>query len=228
MATNKTEQQDNLALYRGWAEVPANAQRRITGGKLNGKTDINPMWRIKMLTERFGPCGFGWYTQTLEHWIETAGGETCAWVRLLLFVKDPATGEWSKGIEGIGGNKQTGKGSGDGINDECFKSAETDGISVAAKKLGIGANVYWAADATKYTQPAPTPTVTPKVATPAPAPERDESITIDDIVESLAHAKSREDVIKIYRAYRQYYEGNQRFEAAVKEAGQRFPRPAAN
>lgn len=38
-------------------------------------------------------------------------------------------------------------------SDECFKMALTDAISVAAKALGIGADVYWQADATKYTPP---------------------------------------------------------------------------
>lgn len=42
-------------------EVPNEAKTPITGGRLNGKTNINPMWRIKALTELFGPVGIGWY-----------------------------------------------------------------------------------------------------------------------------------------------------------------------
>ena len=38
------------------------------------------------------------------------------------------------------------------MNDEAFKMAETDALSVACKKLGIGADIYWAGDNTKYTQ----------------------------------------------------------------------------
>lgn len=37
-------------------------------------------------------------------------------------------------------------------SDECYKMAYTDAISVAAKALGIGADVYWAAGRTKYSQ----------------------------------------------------------------------------
>jgi molecular chaperone DnaK (HSP70) len=36
------------------------------------------------------------------------------------------------------------------VNDECFKMALTDAISVACKALGVGADVYWQEDRTKY------------------------------------------------------------------------------
>ena len=145
---------NNLDFYNSWRAVPENAQKTITGGNLNGKTDINPMWRIKVLTEKFGPVGFGWYTQIVEHWLDekTIDGKTeiVAWVRLTLNVKQG--GEWSAPIEGIGGSKYAGKGRGSELNDEAFKMAETDALSVACKKLGIGADIYWAGDNTKYTQ----------------------------------------------------------------------------
>ena len=145
---------ENLDLYNRFRAVPKEAQKTIQGGNLNGKTDINPMWRIKTLTETFGPVGFGWYTKIVEHWDDTQviGGNTerVAWVRLELYVKQG--GEWSVGIEGLGGSKYAGKGRGAELNDEAFKMAETDAISVACKKLGIGADIYWAADNTKYTQ----------------------------------------------------------------------------
>lgn len=145
---------ENLELYNSWRAVPENAQRIINAGNLKGKTDINPMWRIKVLTETFGPIGFGWYTKIVEHWSDTEdiGGalERVAWVRLELYVKQG--GEWSAPIEGIGGSKYAGKGRGTELNDEAFKMAETDAISVACKKLGIGADIYWAGDNTKYTQ----------------------------------------------------------------------------
>lgn len=145
---------ENLELYNSWRAVPQDAQKIIKGGNLNGKTDINPMWRIKVLTERFGPVGFGWYTKITDRWtdVEEIGGvlERVAWIRLELYVK--LAGEWSAPIEGIGGSKYAGKGRGSELNDEAFKMAETDAISVACKKLGIGADIYWSGDNTKYTQ----------------------------------------------------------------------------
>ena len=50
---------ENLLIYNALREVPDEAKREIQSGRLKGKTDINPMWRIKALTERFGPCGIG-------------------------------------------------------------------------------------------------------------------------------------------------------------------------
>lgn len=150
---------DNLNLYNKWRTAPENALKPITAGNLKGKSDINPQWRIQVLTETFGPVGFGWYTKIIEHWTdtETIGGklERVAWVRVELYVK--VGGEWSAPIEGIGGSKYAGKGRGDELNDEAFKMAETDAISVACKKLGIAADVYWNSTSTKYsaTQPEP-------------------------------------------------------------------------
>ena len=52
---------NNLDIYEKVREVPENAQKKIIAGRIKGFTDINPMWRIKALTEQFGPCGIGWY-----------------------------------------------------------------------------------------------------------------------------------------------------------------------
>lgn len=37
------------------------------------------------------------------------------------------------------------------VSDECYKMATTDALSVACKQLGIGADVYFEKDKTKYT-----------------------------------------------------------------------------
>ena len=39
---------ENMKIYNAVSEVPANAQKPISGGRLNGMTDINPMWRIRV------------------------------------------------------------------------------------------------------------------------------------------------------------------------------------
>ena len=62
-------------------------------------------------------------------------------------------GEWSEAIQGIGGSSfVTNEKNGLYTSDECFKMALTDAISVACKALGIGADVYWDKDSTKYNQ----------------------------------------------------------------------------
>lgn len=56
---------ENLALL--YKETRATAEAiKAEAGKLKGKTDINPMWRIKVLTETFGPCGEGWKTENTQ------------------------------------------------------------------------------------------------------------------------------------------------------------------
>lgn len=141
---------ENLKVYEMLKEVPEEAQKKITGGRLVGMTDIKPMWRIQKLTETFGPVGLGWYTETTKkEIIEGANEEKIAVVDILLYVnyKTPFELEedlWSKPIEGSGGSSFIAKEkNGLYTSDECFKMAYTDALSVACKGLGMGANVYW-------------------------------------------------------------------------------------
>ncbi len=141
---------DNLFFYEKGREVPANAKREIDGGRLKGKTDINPMWRIKKLTELFGPCGIGWYYKSVKEWMEPYKDSVAAFVKIELYIK--VEGEWSMPIQGTGGSMfvKLEKKDTSYVSDECFKMATTDAISVACKQLGIGADVYWDKDHTKY------------------------------------------------------------------------------
>lgn len=144
---------DNMTIYNAVRSVPDSAKRRIEAGRLKGKTDINPMWRIKALTEQFGPCGYGWkYVITDKRLEQGANGEVAAFLDIDLFVK--ADGVWSDAIPGTGGSAFVAKEkNGLYTSDECFKMALTDAISVACKALGFGADVYWDADRSKYDKP---------------------------------------------------------------------------
>lgn len=144
---------DNMKIYNSVAEVPKEAQKTIGAGRLKGMTDINPMWRIRKLTETFGVVGFGWkYVITDKRIIEGADGVVCAFVDVDLFVK--IDGEWSEAIQGTGGSQLVAvERNGKYTSDECFKMALTDALSVACKALGIGANVYWSTGGTKYGKP---------------------------------------------------------------------------
>lgn len=141
----------NLDIYEKLRAVPNEAKKAIGGGRLKGMTDINPMWRIKSLTEQFGPCGIGWHYEIKDRWLETcmAKDEITANVNINLYVK--VDGEWSKPIPGIGGSMLVAsERNGLYVNDECYKMALTDALSVACKALGMGADVYWQSDNTKY------------------------------------------------------------------------------
>ena len=149
---------NNLELWEIWSAVPQEAQKKITGGRLKGMTDINPMWRIKTLTEVYGPVGFGWKYEILRQWCETgANGEVAAFCNINLQVK--TKDGWSEPIPGTGGSSFVAKEtSGYYTDNEAYKKALTDAISVACKALGMGASIYWQAGESKYqTKPSEEP-----------------------------------------------------------------------
>lgn len=141
---------DNLSIYTAVRKCPENALRKIQAGRLKGKSDINPMWRIKALTEQFGPAGIGWYYEITRQWMEQgANGEISAFCNISLYIK--SGNEWSEPIQGTGGSAFVAKEkNGLYTSDECYKMALTDAISVACKALGFAADVYWDSDKTKY------------------------------------------------------------------------------
>lgn len=142
---------ENMSYYSEFREVPQDAQKSFNNGRFKG-TDINPMWRIKKLTEAFGPAGIGWYTELADKWLDNVDDETVCSVAINLYIK--VDGEWSKPIYGIGGSKiLTQEKRGPYADDEAYKKAYTDAISVACKALGMGADIYWGNDRTKYSAP---------------------------------------------------------------------------
>ena len=179
---------DNLALYEKFRSVPKEAQKTISGGRLNGFTDINPMFRIKTLTEAFGACGEGWYFKKTDERILHGGdkGEIAVFVDVELYYKLPS-GEWSMPVYGTGGSPLVSSSkSGLFLSDEAFKMAYTDAQSVACKALGIGADIYWQKDSSKY----PTASTEPTAALEDAAklkPERTEedSAAIADAIDKV-------------------------------------------
>lgn len=140
---------NNLEIYNKVKTVPDNAKKEIKAGRIKGFTDINPMWRIQQLTETFGVCGVGWYTEITNQWLEHGYSEISAFCNINLYIK--MNNEWSKPIFGTGGSKFVSQeSSGAYMNDEAFKMAYTDALSVACKALGFGADVYWNQIQTKY------------------------------------------------------------------------------
>ena len=141
---------NKMDLYNALRNVPKEAMKEISAGRLKGFTDINPMWRIKALTEAFGPCGFGWWYEITDKRMEAFQNEIKAFVDIKLFYT--VDGKVSQPVVGTGGASfVTMEKSGPYVSDECFKMALTDAISVAAKSLGVGAEVYYDKDRDKYT-----------------------------------------------------------------------------
>ena len=182
---------NNLEIYNAVRKVPKEAQKAFNNGSFSG-TDINPMWRIKTLTEQFGPCGFGWYVEPIEHWSEEINGEITTHVAINLYVK--RGDEWSKPIYGIGGSRSLQQfKNGPKVSDEGYKMAYTDAISVAAKALGVGADIYFDKDTTKYTNAnTEAPASSKKPTTPQPQAEqpKTEQPQQDDVAKLFEEAKN--------------------------------------
>lgn len=143
---------ENLDLYNRYKDPPKDALKSFNNGRFRG-TDINPMWRIKSLTEAFGPCGKGWYTEIVNVWREdTPDGVATVYCHLRLYVRHEGESEWSKPVEGIGGNTLTAKTkNGVSTTDEAYKMAYTDALGIACKALGFGASIWWQSNDSKYT-----------------------------------------------------------------------------
>jgi hypothetical protein len=132
----------SLKYYDLLKNVPDSSLKEIQAGRLKGKSDINPQWRVQKLTEVFGVCGMGWKFTVEKQWIEpTATGETACFVNINLFIKIEDI--WSDGIPGNGGSMFiANERNGPFVSDECFKMATTDAIGTAAKMLGLASDVY--------------------------------------------------------------------------------------
>ena len=138
------------------AEPPQDALKPIEAGRLKGKSDINPQWRIQALTEQYGICGVGWAYEIKEkEYVDVpATGEKMVFITVHLFIRDwnyPDEYKWIGNAIGIGGDfvikKET---NGLHANDEGLAMALTDAIGKAAKVFGIANNVYRGKFETKY------------------------------------------------------------------------------
>ena len=141
----------NMEKWDAMKRPPATALKQIQAGRLKGKSDINPQWRLQVMTEQYGECGVGWYYTIERFWTENGSfGEVMAFVHLHLHTKTKEG--WSAPITGIGGSAIVQKeSSGLHANDEGYKMATTDALSVAMKQLGVAADIYmglW--DGSKY------------------------------------------------------------------------------
>ena len=147
---------ERTELFQQGRSVPQEYLTPIDSGLLAGKgyTSINPMWRIQKLTEMFGPVGIGWWYNITKKWTEgdMQARSVMAFVDVDLYYRDPTTSVISQPIQGTGGAWFVGinKRGEAFMNNDCYKSALTDALSVAAKAIGIGADVYLDHDSDKY------------------------------------------------------------------------------
>lgn len=174
---------ENKQLW-GWVKrPPESALKTIGGGRLKGMTDINPQWRLEIMTEIFGPCGKGWGYNIDKLWTEPgANGEALCFALVQVWYR--FEGEEISCIPGIGGHKLVMKESnGMQSNDEGYKMAVTDALSVALKALGVGAEIYYGKwDGFKYIE--------------EPEPKKKQPGDFDKALKAIQSAKSVQELIK--------------------------------
>jgi len=134
----------NLRHWDKLKSVPPDALKPIMAGRLKGKSDISPQWRLEAMTEEFGVCGIGWKYEIAKTWEHvTKDDQLMIFVNVNLYVFNSELNEWSSPIPGVGGDFALKKeSSGMYANDECYKMALTDALGVAMKALGVAADVY--------------------------------------------------------------------------------------
>lgn len=142
---------ENLKYWNTFNQPPKTALKQIEAGRMKGKTDINPQWRYKAMTETFGVVGVGWKFTVDKMWTEKAANdEVMAFVNVSVYIKHNDL--WSDAIQGNGGATLVVKESTKMYNDDdAFKKATTDALSTAMKMLGVAADIYaggW--DGAKY------------------------------------------------------------------------------
>lgn len=132
----------NLSVWNQFNQVPAHFTKPIAGGKLKGKSDINPQWRLMAMTQAFGSVGHGWTYRIVRTWNEIApDGSVMCFAEVA--VKTKLDGEWGQEFSGIGGSNTVEKNkNGLVANDEGYKMAVTDALSVAFKAVGVAADIY--------------------------------------------------------------------------------------
>lgn len=139
-----------MTVYDILRTPPADALKPIVGGRLKGKSDINPQWKIEAMTMAFGMCGLGWKHELVRlDTVPLASGEIMIFMQVNVFVKQNDV--WSEAIVGMGGDFLVQKEkSGLVANDEAYKMCYTDALGNALKCLGVAADVYRGLCDTKY------------------------------------------------------------------------------
>lgn len=199
---------DNLRFYEQLRKVPDYALKQIVAGRLKGMSDINPLYRIKAMTEAFGPCGIGWKYEITKQWQETYGQEVKSFTNINLYIK--VDGEWSDAIPGTGGAtlvEINSKGYAY-VNDEGHKMSLTDALSVAMKSLGVAADVYYSKDKqgqfdTKYEQQAYAAQQTqPVQQQPTQQPvQAQQAVDPNAVLAEIKAATTEDQLVVIYRKY---------------------------
>lgn len=159
---------DNLSIWNRLQRTDPRATKPFTrAGGFRG-TQIDPTWRLHMMTEMFGPVGRGWGYEQLE-WTVV---ERMIFICVRVWYVDPETGEkcWTGPQWGGTEIVRISRDGKERPDDECFKMSITDAVGKCLLQLGLAADVYlgqfddskyreeseayWSARSNPETQPA--------------------------------------------------------------------------
>lgn len=139
--------------YAAASHVPDRVLKPIGAGRLKGKSDINPQWKISLMTEIYGMCGIGWKFEIVDKSTMPVAntGEVMLFMTVAVYIKNGES--WSEPVYGMGGDFIVKK-ERNGLysNDEAFKMCLTDALGNALKYIGVAADVYEQLNDTKYSE----------------------------------------------------------------------------
>lgn len=137
--------EDAVKLFESVQKPPEDALKPIDAGRLKGKNEISPLWRMKAMTEKFGLYGDGWKFEVTKEWKEPieVTKEVIVQVSINLFTRNRNTGEWNAPSPATGSAYLIVKDK-NGLhgNENAWASAFTDAFGKACKPFGIGYDVY--------------------------------------------------------------------------------------
>lgn len=130
----------NLHFWNALKRTDPRATKPFTrSGGFRG-TQIDPTWRLQIMTETFGPIGKGWGYEQVDWTI----AERMVFVCLKVWYRDPESGEVCWTGPQWGGTEMVRRRR-DGVeapDDECFKMSVTDALGKCLLQLGLGADVH--------------------------------------------------------------------------------------
>lgn len=153
---NSSEHVKNMSIWDRVCNTPPERTQKFqysAGGRQFN--DVNPQWRLQVLTETFGPCGHGWGYEIMERWREKWGDVECCYVMLRLWYFDKELKQTCFTGPQIGGTAVTYS------PDECWKMSVTDALGKCAALLGVAADIYLGVFDTKYRDKAAFSSATP-------------------------------------------------------------------
>lgn len=103
-------------------------------------TQIDPTWRLQIMTEVFGPVGQGWGYEQLDWTIS----EGMVFICVRVWYRNPESGEtfWTGPQWGGTEMKRRRRDGAEAPDDECFKMSITDALGKCLLQLGLGADIY--------------------------------------------------------------------------------------